>query len=202
MNTYGMEPILDALTPKSQGKVTVRKGTMQESKVRLDGDSDLSDTWLVTGALPNGSRVLSFGWDGNLATVGEGAPRTHGHTIPQVTGLQDALIALAPESGSSGGNSWFQFSGGIQICTLSVAPNIEFSAKYGSVYLARYTWTFGKPFSASPVVSIGRFQWDTSASWGSVENSPSTTSVNLRGHDFYSRASGTCYIQAIAIGTY
>ena len=91
--------------------------------------------------------------------------------------------------------------GRLQICTLNaIRTNVAINSAYGSLYIGSYRWTFPKAFTSTPAVTVGRLQWGTGASWGSVSDAGPNYAV-LRAFDTVSRASGTgTVIHATAIG--
>ena len=63
---------------------------------------------------------------------------------------------------------------------------------YGSIYQGTREITFHIDFKNTDYIGIcGRFQWGTGASWGTVYESSSKSSMRIRGFDYFSRASGT-----------
>ena len=97
------------------------------------------------------------------------------------------------------GSRYVQFSNGLQICWLSTTASMAVDTAYGSIYIHNFNWTFAKPFVQEPAVAVGRAQWGTSASWGTVAGI-SATSTDIRVMDFFQRTTGSTYITAIAIG--
>ena len=93
-----------------------------------------------------------------------------------------------------------RYNNGLQICWINKNDNVTVSSAYGSLYQGTYTWIFPVAFSASPLVSIGAMRWGTGASWGTLSGAPTTTQAVLRCIDAFTRASGSTYINAIAIG--
>ncbi|WP_346961236.1 DUF859 family phage minor structural protein [Clostridium sp.] len=104
-------------------------------------------------------------------------------------------------SWSNSNGNVVRFYDGTQICWVYDEPtNQAINTAYGSLFIGSRPWTFPAPFISIPVVECTQFKWGTSASWGSVSDTTST-STSLRGLDAFSRAAGTyCKISAMAIG--
>lgn len=98
------------------------------------------------------------------------------------------------------GEDYIRYNNGLQICWINKNDNVTVNSAYGSLYQGTYTWIFPVAFSASPLVSIGAMRWGTGASWGTLSGAPTTTQAVLRCIDAFTRASGSTYINAIAIG--
>lgn len=98
------------------------------------------------------------------------------------------------------GTDYVRFGNGIQICWIETTVNMAISSAYGSLYQGSYIWTFPKEFISAPAVAVGAVRWGTGAGWGTLSAPPSATNVTLRGIDAFSRASGSTFISAVAVG--
>lgn len=119
------------------------------------------------------------------------------------TTIAAELIALNSSYGVNEKGSYLRLPDGTQICWLNISVTDQaISDPYSNImYTGSRKWTFPMPFISSPVVSCGIFKWGSSASWGSLANPSSISTVTLRGYDIIPREAGTtCLIQAIAIG--
>ena len=103
------------------------------------------------------------------------------------------------EQGTGTGGAYRKWHSGIAECWMTTSQSVALNNSYGSLYQGTWTWSFPITFTGAPVVACSQFKWGTSASWGTIASS-STTSADLRGIDVASRASGTCSISAYAIG--
>lgn len=74
------------------------------------------------------------------------------------------------ESGDNANGSWTKFPDGTMICWHSWEANIFIDSAYGNLFIssAGAPWTFPVQFTAAPVVTVGKAQWGTGASWGVV----------------------------------
>ena len=110
-------------------------------------------------------------------------------------------IANIIESGSNDNGSWVKYSDGTMICwRQETVTDQAINNEYGSVFIGTRSFTYPIPFSTIPSLTCTSFRYGTSASWGAVVDTSTTTAV-LRGFDFFSRASGEdCLIGYIAIG--
>lgn len=107
------------------------------------------------------------------------------------------------ESGSNENGNYVKFSDGTMICYLiTTVTDQAIDNQYGSLYQSTRRWYFPARFKDNNIsVVCGLFQWGTSASWGTINEFPSSDSVSLRVIDIIQRSAGTeCKIQAIAIG--
>lgn len=98
------------------------------------------------------------------------------------------------------GTNYIRTDSGIQICWLNTTGSVAVNGAYGSLYIGAYNWTFPKAFASTPTVTVGMARWGTGASWGTVSGIPDLDVVTIRIIDVASRASGTTYFQAMAIG--
>lgn len=98
------------------------------------------------------------------------------------------------------GSDYVRFSNGLQICWLQTSSIMALTSAYGSFYQGTWQWDFPKAFISAPAVAIGGAKWGTSASWASLGDTPTTTSVLIRAMDIASRSMGNTKISAVAIG--
>lgn len=105
------------------------------------------------------------------------------------------------EKGGTADNRYYKFSNGFMIQFLEFdSTTVSLTNAYGSLYYGYYTWNFNAEFSSTPAISCGHFRWGSSAGWGCI-GSTTTSSATVRGLDVASRASGTAVrISAIAMG--
>jgi len=103
------------------------------------------------------------------------------------------------ESGANANGRWIRFSDRTQICYYSGTKSIAINKSYGTLYQSTYTYDFPISFASTPAVSVGRTQWGTGASWGTV-SSVTTSRVTLRFIDAFSRTAASTDISYIAIG--
>lgn len=111
------------------------------------------------------------------------------------------LINSVYEAGSNSNGNYRKYADGTMICWNQISVKDQaINNAYGSLYQGTRTITFPATFLTDPVVACTQFQWGTSASWGTVY-STGTSSATLRGIDVLSRATGTnCVIGWYAIG--
>lgn len=106
--------------------------------------------------------------------------------------------------GSTSNGNYAKFSNGLMICWLAATfTDQSILNAYGPIYLGSRTWTFPVAFktATSPVVTVGRAQWGTGASWGGLDAGGTVTSASLRFYDYFSRATGTSfYLSVFAVG--
>jgi hypothetical protein len=108
------------------------------------------------------------------------------------------------DQGSNSNGAYIRYNNGIQIAwTTSTVTNQACSGAYGSLFQGSRTWTFPISFYARPAVTCSEFKWGTSASWGTLSGTPTTTSADIRIMDAFTRATGTnTNFSCIAIGTW
>jgi len=106
------------------------------------------------------------------------------------------------ESGSNANGSYLKFADGTMICSVAMTVTDQaINNAYGSLFQGARTWVYPASFTERPSVYCSEFRWGSGASWGTIGNTPSATSANLRGIDNASRAAGTnTNISAMAIG--
>jgi hypothetical protein len=105
------------------------------------------------------------------------------------------------EQAIESGADYIKYADGTMICWLKTTVTSDWTTVYitGVLWQHNTTWTFPQTFIDAPVVTCGRYQWGTGASWGQSA-STTTTTTNLRGLDGRTNASGTITIEAMAIG--
>jgi len=128
--------------------------------------------------------------------VSKGVSKPYDETLIKV---DNSRIHYIVESGSNANGNYLRFSDGTQICYYSGTKTIGINNAYGSLFQGSYTYSFPKKFASTPAVAIGRTQWGTGASWGSV-GYVTTSSVTLRFIDAFSRTAASTDISYIAIG--
>jgi hypothetical protein len=105
------------------------------------------------------------------------------------------------ERGANGNGTWIKLYDGTLICwhrTTLTAQSV--SGSYGVLYQGSINWTFPMAFASEPAVTCSEYKWGTSASWGSLSGTPTTTYAPLRIMDAFNRSPGTAYLSVIAIG--
>ena len=103
------------------------------------------------------------------------------------------LYGTIIEEGSNSNGHYVKYSNGIlyQHNNMQVYDQ-AINNSYGSIYQGTREITFPIDFKNTDYIGIcGRFQWGTGASWGTVYESSSKSSMRIRGFDYFSRASGT-----------
>ncbi len=168
----------NALTVDWQGNLNLPTGNFSGVGLALDYNSSKSNTNAIS-ITNNTSNAFTVEWDGDVLAKG---------------GINIAIEEI--------GSNYIRYSNGLQICWLNTNVNMAIDNQYGSspLYTGTYTWTFPKAFSSAPTVTVGAVKWSTGGSWGSA-NAATTTSVVIRGTDYFSRASDkTTHIEAMAIG--
>lgn len=101
--------------------------------------------------------------------------------------------------GSNGNGEWIRFGNGVQICWQVTQEDTSIASPYGSLFVGSTSWTFPRPFSKPPAVSIGEAYWGTGASWGSAYNT-TKTNCGIRLLDAVKRSDGATELSMIAIG--
>ena len=95
--------------------------------------------------------------------------------------------------GSNSNGNWVKFYDGTMICwKYEEVTDVAINNAYGSIYQTTRNITYPVAFVETPVLSCDMFRWGTSASWGTTSNHDTPkTHGQLRGMDFFSRATGT-----------
>lgn len=129
-------------------------------------------------------------------------PTPSAFVVSEVINYKASIIKSNPQSGSNANGEYVKFEDGTLICWMAITVTTQaINNAYGSLFQGTRVWTFPVAFIARPSVTCSEFQYDTGASWGTVNGPASLTAVTLRGLDAYSRAAGSpCNISAIAIG--
>lgn len=119
-------------------------------------------------------------------------------TLSEALGISNGNMVASRDSA---GTNYIRYDNGLQICWFNTTVNMAINNKYSTspLYTGTYEWVFPVEFISAPSVTVGAVKWGTGASWGSA-NSATTTSVMIRGTDYFSRASNTTHIEAMAIG--
>lgn len=119
-------------------------------------------------------------------------------SLSEALGISDSLSGTPRQSS---GENYIRYDNGLQICWLNTTVNMAINNRYSSsiIYTGSYRWEFPVAFASVPTVTVGSVKWTTGASWGSA-NAATTTSVEIRGMDVFSRASDSTHIEAIAVG--
>ena len=110
-------------------------------------------------------------------------------------------INAGAEYGSSASGHYVKYGNGVLECWHAWNATEAINSAYGSQYLGSTTWNYPATFidADEVVLTVGRAQWQTGASWGEMLSS-STTVGTIRLFDSVSRASGTVAMRARAIG--
>lgn len=119
-------------------------------------------------------------------------------TLSEALGISNGNMVASRDSA---GTNYIRYDNGLQICWINSNVSMAINNKYSTspLYTGTYEWVFPVEFISAPSVTVGAVKWGTGASWGSA-NSATTTSVMIRGTDYFSRASNTTHIEAMAIG--
>lgn len=121
-------------------------------------------------------------------------------TVSQSSGVPTGAII---ERGSNANGDYVKYADGTMICSLfTTTSNQAINNAYASLFQGTRAWNFPATFSNDLVsCTCGCFKWGTSASWSTIAQLPSSSSVSLRGIDVSSRPTGTqVVISATAIG--
>lgn len=121
--------------------------------------------------------------------------------IEEVTGTDNLKLNIIYDSGSNSNGNWIKYSDGTMICwDRKIVYDQAIDTSYGNAFQGTRNITYPVNFISQPSAQCSCFHWGTSASWGSVL-STTTSTLTVRGCDFFSRAIGTsCEISWIAIG--
>lgn len=101
--------------------------------------------------------------------------------------------------GSNSNGEWVRYGNGVQVCWWITVENVSIPSPYGSLFVGNLAWTFPRPFSRPPAVSVGEARWWTGASWGSACD-VSGSKCTIRLMDALKRDNYDTTIKAIAIG--
>lgn len=101
--------------------------------------------------------------------------------------------------GSNSNGEWVRYGNGVQICWQVTVKTTSIPYPYGSLYVGSTSWTFPRPFSKTPAVSIGEAYLGTGASWGSAYN-VTKKDCGVRLLDAIKRSDDATDLGMIAIG--
>lgn len=158
------------------------------NKAGSGANSDITSLSGLTTALS----VAQGGTGGKTQATARAGLGLKSAATADVVGTVSETGGAIIERGSNSNGEYVKFADGTLICTMNITvTNQALADAYGSLFQGARTWDFPMPFASPPAVTCSLFKWGSAASWGGVAQTPSGSSVALRGWDIAARPSGT-----------